>query len=217
MIYISHLLEGIRISGIQDMLRLPSCTLVAHTTVAITTFIILHSTPVYTISMPENTPSLPPIPDDIPLAGLISIAHRMYSIFIDTQTIAPGLTTGQIPFVMQISQNPGITQDELASHNIFDKGTVARAVRKLEENGYLSRTPDPDNRRKLRLSLTAEGEAVVPRVFAADREWEDAVLSGLSETEHRTMYTYCLRMAEQSRNLARTGTGNPEQNDTEIH
>lgn len=164
--------------------------------------------------MPENTPSPDPIPDDIPLAGLISIAHRMYSIFIDTQAIAPGLTTGQIPFFMQISLNPGITQDELASHNICDKGTVARAVRKLEENGYLTRTPDPENRRKLRLSLTTEGEAVVPQVFAADREWEDAVLSGLSDTERRTMYAYCHRMAEQSRNIARTGTGNPEQNTT---
>ena len=139
----------------------------------------------------------------------------MHSIFIDTQAIAPGLTTGQIPFFMQISRNPGITQDELTSHNICDKATVARAVRKLEENSYLTRTPDPENRRKLRLSLTAEGEAIVPRVFAADRGWEDAVLSGLSETERRSMYAYCHRMAEQSRNIARTGAGNTEQNDTE--
>lgn len=166
--------------------------------------------------MVPSGPILKPIPDDIPLAGLVSIVHRMYSIYIDTQAIAPGLTTGQIPFLMQISQNPGITQDELASHNIFDKGTVARAVRKLEENGYLTRTPDPKNRRKLQLNLTAEGKAVVPRVFAADRDWEDTVISGFTETERRTMHTFCRRMAEQSRNLARKGTDTPENTNTAI-
>lgn len=159
--------------------------------------------------MPQNNPPPldPPIPDDIPLAGLISIIYRMRNIYTDAQEIAPGLTTGQIPFIMQISREPGTTQDDLAAHSIYDKGTVARATRKLEENGLLTRTPDPDNRRKLRLFLTPEGEAVVPWVLAIDREWEDILLSGISEDDRRTLCQILHRMAVRSRDTVRKDGG----------
>ncbi len=155
--------------------------------------------------MPQNIPPLDPIPNDIPLAGLISIIYRMRNIYTDIQEKAPGLTTGQIPFIMQISREPGTTQDDLAAHSIYDKGTVARAARKLEENGLLTRTPDPDNRRKLRLSLTPEGEAIVPWVLAIDREWESILLSGISEDDRRNLYLILHRMAVRSRDAVRKG------------
>ncbi|MDE4907718.1 MarR family transcriptional regulator [Methanogenium marinum] len=165
--------------------------------------------------MPQNAPPHYTIPDDIPLAGLISIVHRMYSIHMDGQAIAPGLKTGQIPFFMRISREPGITQDDLAAYYIIDKGTVARAARRMEEHGLITRTPDPDNRRKLRLFLTARGEAAVPRVFATDRDWDKRVLSGLSEEERRNLHAIFQKMAVQSRDIARGDADNGSEFGTE--
>ena len=85
----------------------------------------------------------------------------------------------------------------------------------MEENGLITRTPDPDNRRKLRLFLTARGKAAVPRVFATERDWDDRVLFGLSEEERHNLHAIFRRMAMQSRDIARKDRDNRNENSTE--
>jgi len=148
-------------------------------------------------------PRTPPrtLPPDIPLGGLVSVINRMHTIYMNARAVMPG----QVPFFLKISKIPGVTQDDLAVHFRIDKGTVARAVRRMEENGMLVRTPDPENRRRARLHLTAAGEAVIPAIVAADREWEDALLSGLSEEERKNVRATIRMLAERSHGIARSG------------
>ncbi|MDK2974330.1 MAG: hypothetical protein PWP08_701 [Methanofollis sp.] len=150
--------------------------------------------------MPDERTSHHALPPDIPLGGLISMIHRMHGISMNTRAILPG----QFPFILTLSKRPGITQDDLAAHFSIDKGTVARAVRRMEENGLLTRTPDPENRRRFRLFLTEEGEALVPKILAADREWEDALLSGLSGEERGEVLATIRMLAERSHDIARS-------------
>jgi len=95
------------------------------------------------------------------------------------------LSSGQFPLLFHLSHQQDVTQEALARHLHLDKGAIARAARKLEDAGYISRTPDPANRRAVRLLLTEKGEQTVTEMQKIHREWEDQVSEGLS-TEERT-------------------------------
>ncbi|WP_298666778.1 MarR family winged helix-turn-helix transcriptional regulator, partial [uncultured Methanofollis sp.] len=86
-----------------------------------------------------------------PVGALISVVHRAHHIFIDERMKRFGLSSGQLFTLIHLAHEQGITQDTLAHRFRIDKGAVARAVRKLEDAGYICRTVDPDDRRALRL------------------------------------------------------------------
>lgn len=58
-----------------------------------------------------------------------------------------------------------MTPVELARALHYNPGALTRLLDKLEQRGYLKRVPDPDDRRALRLELTAQGRALRKRVI----------------------------------------------------
>lgn len=58
-----------------------------------------------------------------------------------------------------------MTPVELARALHYNPGALTRLLDKLEQRGYLKRVPDPDDRRALRLELTAEGKALRKRLI----------------------------------------------------
>ena len=111
------------------------------------------------------------------------------------------LTAGQVPFLMHLSHKEGITQDNLAVHLHIDKGTVARALKKLEDNGFIYREINPQNRRKYLLFLTEKGRQIVPKIHQIDKEWEKSVCSDLSDAEYipllNTLQTLAMKSLEK--------------------
>ncbi|HEX3001745.1 MAG TPA: MarR family transcriptional regulator [Methanoregula sp.] len=136
--------------------------------------------------------------DEIPLGAVISITGRARSIFFNDRLRIHGLTAGQFPVLMLLCREQNITQDALVRHYHLDKGTIARAVRKLEERGYVRRITDPHNRRAVRLFLTKTGEAVIPALLEINREWEEFVLRDLDMHEKKVLRTLMGRVAGRS-------------------
>ncbi len=111
------------------------------------------------------------------------------------------LTAGQVPFLMHLSHKEGITQDDLAVHLHIDKGTVARALKKLEDNGFIYREINPQNRRKYLLFLTEKGRQIVPKIHQINKEWEKSVCFDLSDVEYikllNTLQTLAMKSLEK--------------------
>jgi len=116
-------------------------------------------------------------------------------IFINEKIKDMDITAGQIPFLMVLSREEGISQDDLASHFHIDKGTVARALRKLEDNKYLFREIDPENRRRHLIYLTSKGKSTVPKIVDIDKEWGDSMRSNISEGEYNHVFNILRKMA----------------------
>ena len=57
------------------------------------------------------------------------------------------LRMGQMPSLLEIWEHPGITQEGICQRVGMDKGTTARAVKSLEEDGLVIRTADPRDRK----------------------------------------------------------------------
>jgi DNA-binding MarR family transcriptional regulator len=125
---------------------------------------------------------------EIPLGLLVSMIHRTRMMFLNDKMRNMDITAGQFPFIAILSNEEGITQDELAAHFHIDKGTVARALRKLEDKEYLFRKVDSLNRRRYLIYLTEKGRNAVPILINIEKEWENSMCSKFSEVEYNNLF-----------------------------
>ena len=78
-------------------------------------------------------------------------------------------------YLIQIYKKENLSQDDLADMFCQSKGTIAKALRKLEDNGYVERKIDENNRRKYILKTTKEGEKLAILLIKDLEEWEKNV------------------------------------------
>ena len=100
-------------------------------------------------------------------------------MFLNDRLKPLGLTCGQVPVLMLLAKEQNIMQETLVRLYHLDKGTIARAVKKLEDAGYIRRITDPKNGRAVRLFLTEKGEGAIPVILTINREWETWIYRGL--------------------------------------
>ncbi len=67
--------------------------------------------------------------------------------------------------------------------------TLTSTLNKLEENGHITRKTDPENRRRVFVSLTAKGKAAVKRAIPLQREIEKELIDPLSATQRKSLLT----------------------------
>lgn len=137
----------------------------------------------------------PCLPEDIPFGAVVSIASRSKFIFFNDRLRPLDLSAGQYPVLMLLSKEENIMQEHLVRHYRLDKGTIARAVKKLEDGGFIRRITDPMNRRAVRLFLTEKGERTIPLLHDINKEWEDRISASLSEEEIATLHNLMRRVA----------------------
>ena len=125
---------------------------------------------------------------EISLGLLVAMIHRTRMMFLNDKIGNMDITAGQFPFITLLSNEEGISQEELAAHFHIDKGTVARALRKLEDNEYLFRKVDSLNRRRYLIYLTEKGRKAVPTVINIEKEWENSMCSRFSEEDYNYLF-----------------------------
>ncbi|WP_295113439.1 MarR family winged helix-turn-helix transcriptional regulator [uncultured Methanobrevibacter sp.] len=80
-----------------------------------------------------------------------------------------------VRYIMFIYDHPGCSQDELVSMFGQSKGNIAKILKKFENEGYIKREVNPQNRRKYMLNTTEKGSKLVPEYRRISKEWEDEV------------------------------------------
>ena len=86
-----------------------------------------------------------------------------------------------VRYIMFIYDNPGCSQDDLVNMFGQSKGNIAKTLRKLEDQGFIQRQVNPENRRKYMLNTTDKGKNLVPEYRKISKEWEMEV--GISEDD----------------------------------
>jgi DNA-binding MarR family transcriptional regulator len=80
----------------------------------------------------------------------------------------------------------------------FDKGTTARALKKLEYLGFIERHRCKDDARANQVFLTSRGENVLPFVEKVLKELSSQIQEGLSPEERATAFYLISRMASNA-------------------
>jgi len=72
-----------------------------------------------------------------PFGKYIAAVYRHQQILINHHLKSYGIGSGQYVFLVKIHENPGISQKELSKLVKIDKATTAKALKKLEQKGYI--------------------------------------------------------------------------------
>ncbi|MEV5717846.1 MarR family transcriptional regulator [Amycolatopsis mediterranei] len=94
------------------------------------------------------------------------------------------LTPSQSAVLNRLYREGPATQGELAAAEHVRQQSMAATLGVLDELGYLARTPDPADRRRVVISLSASGTDTVRGVFQHRDEWlARALVDELSPAE----------------------------------
>jgi DNA-binding MarR family transcriptional regulator len=91
------------------------------------------------------------------------------------------ISKGQYIFILHVYDHPGISQDELAKALELDKGTVAKAVKKLIAKGFLRREGNPEDKRAYKLYTEERAEKPYAAILKIVDDWYEILMEGLSE------------------------------------
>ena len=136
----------------------------------------------------------------------LSVAARI------TRHLAPrwksefGLTVIRWRVMAVIGRFEPASAKQVAARTSTDAFFVARAIDKLVEQGYVEKGLDPEDRRRLRLSLTGAGRKVHRKVEKMINEVEAGLLAGVSAADAEVFFRVMSVLEDEAARL-----GIPEQ------
>jgi DNA-binding MarR family transcriptional regulator len=108
--------------------------------------------------------------------GLIGRIQMQCTVFIEEALEPFGLTRGTFDVLTALRRagSPyALSPKQIAQSLLLSGAGLTSRLNKLESQNFLARLPEPNDRRTLRVQLTAAGEAAIneaiPRVFEAQR------------------------------------------------
>lgn len=94
-----------------------------------------------------------------------------------------GITARQATLMWLVKRNPGLSLAELAAEEGISAPAMSGHVDRLERAGLLERVRSTDDRRRVGLRLTDEGERLMRRVRARRTTWLANRLQALEPSE----------------------------------
>ena len=88
----------------------------------------------------------------------------------------------EMRYIMAIYDNQGLSQDDLVKMFAQSKASIAKSVKKLEDEEYITREVNPKNRRKYMLKTTSKANELVPKIRKISKDWEKEV--GITDEDH---------------------------------
>jgi DNA-binding MarR family transcriptional regulator len=114
------------------------------------------------------------------------IDERLATVFANF-----GLTTPAFAALVTLARlddgGPGVSQRRLADELGLTPGTVSVRVDRLAEDGLVTRTPDPELRRNVLVTLTDKGRELFERAVPAHLDNEARLLAALENDEQRLL------------------------------
>jgi len=128
------------------------------------------------------------------VGAFIGRARRTIIDAIDRELAPLDISHAQWIVVMLLGDGAASTAAELCKILIYDPGAMTRLLDRLERKGVLRRVRDGDDRRAVRLELTAEGNKLYPRILKALVQVFNRLLRGFRKSEVRQLEQLLNRM-----------------------
>jgi DNA-binding MarR family transcriptional regulator len=105
--------------------------------------------------------------------------HARFERQLDTR----GVTVAQWNVLVTVYHGHATTTTEVARYIGIDPGAISRLVDRLADKGLMARSADPASRRRLQLSLTEAGRALVPDLIRIADDNDEAFFGDLPAGE----------------------------------
>jgi len=114
---------------------------------------------------------------------LLRRAHQISAAIFESSCAELSLTQAQYGALTVVSSEPGIDQTRLAKALAFDKVTVLRVVRGLEERGLIAREVSTTSRRHMAVRLTPAGGRLLKKSEVSVHEAYNRLMAPLDATQ----------------------------------
>jgi len=121
--------------------------------------------------------------DPVALADALRPALLQVGRELRREARGAGVSPEQVSLLVAIKYAPGIGLRELAARERVSPPAMTKHVDRLERDGLVARTPSAEDRRRVGVSLTEEGQRVLRRVRSRRTAWLAQRLRGLSPKE----------------------------------
>ena len=136
--------------------------------------------------MKERKPRRSAAPDPQVLATpghLVSLAARGFERLSELRLKPVGFGVGYLPVLVAVKEGRARSQRDLARFARVEQPSMAQMLARMERDDLIRRTPDPDDGRSSRISLTALAHARLPEACAVLFQGNREVLSDFTAAE----------------------------------
>lgn len=122
-----------------------------------------------------------------PVNRHVGLVVTMGERFVTRELSGTGVTSGTAPLLLELRDGGPRSPADLARAAGVDKSHVTRSLRALQRAGLVVVEPDPDDGRKLVVSLTRKGRSAAGAAEKAMGTWLGIVSRGVAHTDLQTV------------------------------
>ncbi|WP_338671864.1 MarR family transcriptional regulator [Listeria seeligeri] len=89
----------------------------------------------------------------------------------------------KVEILFHIKQTPGQSQNKLKENLYIDSASITRHLKRMEEQGLITREKKDENKRYTYLFLTPTGESELDSLLAEKEKFQNEALADFSEEE----------------------------------
>jgi MarR family transcriptional regulator, transcriptional regulator for hemolysin len=127
---------------------------------------------------------------------LVRDVYRLYVKHFERYAREIDLTLPQCKVLGHLSRNEGISQARLAELTDTDPMTLVRTLDRMQQDQWIERRPDPEDRRAHRLYLCEAARPIMQRMWKLADQARQEALSALSVAEREQLVGLLERVHE---------------------
>jgi DNA-binding MarR family transcriptional regulator len=136
----------------------------------------------------------PPMSADQSLGYQIRYAYRAFVKALADELGPYRVTTGQWSALRVLWQEEGLSQVELAQRMMVEKASLTAVLKALAAEGFITRTRNAEDRRKVNITLTAAGRRLKSKVLPLVGKINRRATRQLSPSEVHQLRTQLARV-----------------------
>jgi DNA-binding MarR family transcriptional regulator len=121
------------------------------------------------------------------LGYLVNRAARAFASRLSAELRPFDVGIGQWAVLMHLWSHDAMTQAQLARRVAIEQPTMVRTIDRMERDGLVTRNPDPDDRRAIRITLTERGSALRDQLVPLADDVNRRAAAGLTDEEVATL------------------------------
>jgi len=126
---------------------------------------------------------------------LIRLEARMQAA-VGERLRAIGVSISQCDVLTTLTEQEGVSQQELAKRLYVTKGNISGLIDRLEEAGFVERRSTASDRRQHAIYLTKAGRQMAEKAIAVQHRWIASTLGRMTEAHLEALETQLLRLRD---------------------
>ncbi|RED46125.1 MarR family winged helix-turn-helix transcriptional regulator [Aestuariispira insulae] len=119
---------------------------------------------------------------------------RLFARALDRKIQPLGVSTGQMPTLLALFEQDGLSQKELIARVQVEQPTLANTLNRMERDGLVQRESDDQDKRSSRFFLTEKARDIQSPLIASARAINALAVTGFAEQEQQQLLDLLTRM-----------------------